>query len=75
MNSIDKKALDKLKEEYKEVLENPAIESLINLKRMGDRGLILTNHVNYPEMSEEKYVQKFRETLPNLRKYLSRVFK
>jgi hypothetical protein len=70
MNSIDKKALDKLKEEYKDVLENPAIESLINLKRMGDRGLILTNHVDYPEMSEKKYVQKFKDSLSYLLKRL-----
>ena len=75
MNSIDKKALENLKEEHKDVFENPEIESSINLKRRGDRGLILSNPVDYPAMSEKDYIQKFRNNLPKLKEYLNKIFK
>jgi hypothetical protein len=62
MKSIDKKALENLKEEFKDISENPAIASLLELKRKGDRGLILSNPADYPEMSEEEYVKRATET-------------
>ena len=71
MNSIDKKTLEDLKKEYKDILENPALDSLLHLKKMGDRGLILSNPADYTEMSEEAYVKKVISNIPKLKKYLS----
>jgi hypothetical protein len=71
--TIEKKlTIEELKEEYKDVLENAAINNLIELKRKGDRGLILTS--NYPEISEETYIQKFKKYLPSLTKILKSSF-
>jgi hypothetical protein len=63
MNSIDKKALENIKEEFKDISENPAIKSSIELKRRGDRGLILSNPADYREMSEAAYRQKCKDNV------------
>jgi hypothetical protein len=73
MTSIDNKTLDELKEEYKDILENPAIESALELKRMGDRGLILSNP-DYREISDEEYANKAIKGIPKLKKYLDKIF-
>ena len=73
MKSID---TENLKDEHRDVFKNPAIDSLINLKRQGDRGMILQSNSNeYSEMSEAAYMQKFKEALPKLGKYLNRILK
>jgi len=73
MSSIENKTLEDLKKEYKDIFENPAIFSLIELKIKGDRELILGgNPENYPKMSEEEYVRRFEENLPKIKEYLTK---
>lgn len=70
MNSIDKKTSEKLKEKHKDVFENPAIDSLIRLKRKGDAGRLEYNPADYPVMNNETYSRKLKDNLPYFLKRL-----
>jgi hypothetical protein len=63
MNSIDKRDLEDLKKKHKDVFENPAVDSLIQLKIRGDAGILEYNPDNYPVMSETDYSIRSKKSL------------
>jgi hypothetical protein len=70
------KELEQLREKHKDVLENKAIQEVIRLKRQGETASFgdQSAEANKYVTDETAYIQKFRESLPKLKKYLNKVY-